>query len=51
VVNVVPPSASGRDQRQADAYADHFIAVHIQNISGDKAYFQLFTESLAQHEK
>jgi hypothetical protein len=30
------------------AYADHFIAVHIQNMTGGKTYSQLSTESLAQ---
>jgi len=34
--------------QQAEAYADHFIAVHIQNIGGGKTYSQLSTESQAQ---
>jgi hypothetical protein len=34
--------------QQAEAYADHFIAVHIAEIGGGKTYSQLSTESLAQ---
>ena len=34
--------------QQAEAYADHFIAVHIQNMTGGKTYAQLSAESLAQ---
>ncbi len=34
--------------QQAEAYADHFIPVHIQNMSGGKTYAQLSTESQAQ---
>jgi hypothetical protein len=34
--------------QQAEAYADHFIAVHIQNMSGGKTYSQLSAEALAQ---
>ena len=34
--------------QQAEAYADHFIAVHITNMAGGKTYSQLSTESLAQ---
>jgi hypothetical protein len=34
--------------QQAEAYADHFIAVHVQEMSGGKTYSQLSTESLAQ---
>src|ERR1700743_1949260 len=34
--------------QQAEAYADHFIAVHIQNMAGGKTYSQLSTESIAQ---
>jgi hypothetical protein len=34
--------------QQAEAYADHFIAVHIQNMTGGKTYSQLSTESIAQ---
>jgi len=34
--------------QQAEAYADHFIAVHIASMAGGKTYSQLSTESLAQ---
>jgi hypothetical protein len=34
--------------QQAEAYADHFIAVHITNMTGGQTYSQLSTESLAQ---
>jgi hypothetical protein len=34
--------------QQAEAYADHFIAVHIQNMTGGKTYSQLSAASLAQ---
>jgi hypothetical protein len=34
--------------QQAEAYADHFIAVHVAEASGGKTYSQLSTESLAQ---
>src|SRR5580692_2117912 len=34
--------------QQAEAYADHFIAVHITEIGGGKTYSQLSTESLAE---
>ena len=34
--------------QQAEAYADHFIAVHVANMSGGKTYSQLSAESLAQ---
>ena len=34
--------------QQAEAYADHFIAVHIADMSGGKTYSQLSAESLAQ---
>jgi hypothetical protein len=34
--------------QQAEAYADHFIAVHIQNMGGGKTYSQLSAESQAQ---
>jgi len=34
--------------QQAEAYADHFIAVHIQNIAGGKTYSQLSSEAMAQ---
>jgi hypothetical protein len=33
---------------QAETYADHFIAVHLNLIGGGKTYSQLATESLAQ---
>jgi hypothetical protein len=32
---------------QAEAYADHFIAVHLKEIGGGKTYAQLSSESLA----
>ena len=34
--------------QQAEAYADHFIAQHITDMSGGKTYSQLSTASLAQ---
>ena len=34
--------------QQAEAYADHFIAVHLQNMTGGKTYSQLSTQALAQ---
>ena len=34
--------------QQAEAYADHFIAVHIADMAGGKTYSQLSTESIAQ---
>jgi hypothetical protein len=34
--------------QQAEAYADHFIAVHIANMAGGKTYSQLSAQSLAQ---
>jgi hypothetical protein len=34
--------------QQAEAYADHFIAVHIAGMGGGKTYSQLSAESLAQ---
>ena len=34
--------------QQAEAYADHFIAVHITNMTGGKTYSQLSAASLAQ---
>ena len=33
---------------QAEAYADHFIAVHLAEIGGGKTYSQLSTEAIAQ---
>jgi hypothetical protein len=34
--------------QQAEAYADHFIAQHITNMTGGKTYSQLSTAALAQ---
>jgi hypothetical protein len=34
--------------QQAEAYADHFIAVHIQDTAGGKTYAQLSAAALAQ---
>jgi hypothetical protein len=34
--------------QQAEAYADHFIAQHVTDMTGGKTYSQLSTESLAQ---
>jgi len=34
--------------QQAEAYADHFIAQHVTDMSGGKTYSQLSAESLAQ---
>src|ERR1700748_3575725 len=34
--------------QQAEAYADHFIAVHIADMAGGKTYSQLSTEAMAQ---
>ena len=34
--------------QQAEAYADHFIAVHVADMAGGKTYSQLSTESIAQ---
>jgi hypothetical protein len=34
--------------QQAEAYADHFIAQHIYDMSGGKTYSQLSAESIAQ---
>src|ERR1700761_1295858 len=34
--------------QQAEAYADHFIAVHIADMGGGKTYSQLSAEALAQ---
>jgi hypothetical protein len=34
--------------QQAEAYADHFIAVHVTNMTSGKTYSQLSTESQAQ---
>jgi hypothetical protein len=33
---------------QAEAYANHFIAVHLQTIAGGKTYSQLSSQALAQ---
>ena len=34
--------------QQAEAYADHFIAVHVADMSGGKTYSQLSAEAIAQ---
>ena len=34
--------------QQAEAYADHFIAVHLAEVAGGKTYSQLSAESIAQ---
>ena len=34
--------------QQAEAYADHFIAVHITNMAGGQTYAQLSAEAIAQ---
>jgi hypothetical protein len=34
--------------QQAEAYADHFIAQHVYDMSGGKTYSQLSAESIAQ---
>jgi hypothetical protein len=34
--------------QQAEAYADHFIAVHIADMAGGKTYSQLSAEAIAQ---
>jgi hypothetical protein len=34
--------------QQAEAYADHFIAVHLQNMTGGKTYAQLSAQAQAQ---
>jgi hypothetical protein len=34
--------------QQAEAYADHFIAVHIQSMAGGKTYSQLSAAAMAQ---
>jgi hypothetical protein len=34
--------------QQAEAYADHFIAVHITDMAGGKTYSQLSAEAMAQ---
>ena len=34
--------------QQAEAYADHFVAVHVADMGGGKTYSQLSAESLAQ---
>ena len=36
------------DGQQAEAYADHFIAVHIQNMTGGKTYSQLSAQAQTQ---
>ena len=37
--------------QQAEAYADHFIAVHIADMAGGKTYSQLSAASIAQDRK
>jgi hypothetical protein len=34
--------------QQAEAYADHFIAVHLSEVAGGKTYSQLSAEAIAQ---
>ena len=34
--------------QQAEAYADHFIAVHIANMTGGKTYSQMSAQAMAQ---
>ena len=34
--------------QQAEAYADHFIAVHVANMTGGKTYAQVSAASIAQ---
>jgi hypothetical protein len=34
--------------QQAEAYADHFIAVHVANMTGGKTYSQMSAEAMAQ---
>jgi hypothetical protein len=34
--------------QQAEAYADHFIAVHVANMTGGKTYSQVSAEAMAQ---
>ena len=34
--------------QQAEAYADHFIAVHVANMTGGKTYSQLSAQAMAQ---
>lgn len=36
------------DGQQAEAYADHFIAVHLQEMTGGKTYSQLSAQAQAQ---
>src|SRR6185437_123304 len=42
------PSVSQYTGQQAEAYADHFIAVHIADMAGGKTYSQLSAAALAQ---
>ena len=51
--NMVPSVSQYAGQQlltgqQAEAYADHFIAQHVSDMSGGKTYSQLSAESLAQ---
>jgi hypothetical protein len=45
VHNTVQGQLTGQ---QAEAYADHFIAVHVTDMAGGKTYSQLSAASLAQ---
>src|ERR1700727_1039286 len=50
---MTPPASQYAGQQmltgqQAEAYADHFIAAHIQNMGAGKTYSQLSAESIAQ---
>jgi hypothetical protein len=51
--SMIPPVSQYAGQQlltgqQAEAYADHFIAVHIANMTGGKTYAQMSAASLAQ---
>ena len=51
--NMIPSVSQYAGQKlltgqQAEAYADHFIAQHITDMSGGKTYSQLSAESMAQ---
>src|SRR6202042_2884962 len=51
--SMIPPVSQYAGQQlltgqQAEAYADHFIAVHINNMAGGKTYSQLSAASIAQ---
>jgi len=47
-LSVQPERAVKSNSPHKEAYADHFIAVHIQEMGAGKTYSQLSTESLAQ---